>query len=402
MKEKKGLLVNLPIKNSLFVFSILFLIITLLTARDVLSAEKINHYRSQYKSALLADVESGRILFHDRMHQMIYPASLVKMMVSLIVLEEIDEGRISLNDNVKVSSWASKIGGHQVYLKQGEVFKLQELMKAIVISSANDASVAVAEHVYGQDKQFIKKMNNRAVELGMKKTRFFSVHGLPPGRGQKLDESTTFDMYLLAMELLKHPQYLKWSSIRMDSFRNGTFQLLNTNHRLIRNYRGMDGMKTGYHRRAAFNLVSTAEREGQRFISIIMGAKNSRSRGQSATHLLDYGFNNFTKYYLSKKEETVPYFAEVEEGEAEKVSLKSAETVRILLNSQELKRLEIWPQIPSKTKAPVAADQQLGKLEYWLDGKMLKKVSLRAEDAVPEQSILSKLTGMLTNLSETN
>ena len=402
MKEKKGLLVNLPIKNSLFVFSILFLIITLLTARDVLSAEKINHYRSQYKSALLADVESGRILFHDRMHQMIYPASLVKMMVSLIVLEEIDEGRISLNDSVKVSSWASKIGGHQVYLKQGEVFKLQELMKAIVISSANDASVAVAEHVYGQDKQFIKKMNNRAVELGMKKTRFFSVHGLPPGRGQKLDESTTFDMYLLAMELLKHPQYLKWSSIRMDSFRNGTFQLLNTNHRLIRNYKGMDGMKTGYHRRAGFNLVSTAEREGQRFISIIMGAKNSRSRGQSATHLLDYGFNNFTKYFLSKKEETVPYFAEVEEGEAEKVSLKSAETVRILLNSQELKRLEIWPQIPSKTKAPVAADQQLGKLEYWLDGKMLKKVSLRAEDAVPEQSILSKLTGMLTNLSETN
>ncbi len=402
MKENKGILVNLPIKNSLFVFSILFLIITLLTARDVLSAEKINHYRSQYKSALLADVESGRILFHDRMHQMIYPASLVKMMVSLIVLEEIDEGRISLNDSVKVSSWASKIGGHQVYLKQGEVFKLKELMKAIVISSANDASVAVAEHVFGKDKQFIKKMNNRAVELGMKKTRFFSVHGLPPGRGQKLDESTTFDMYLLAMELLKHPQYLKWSCIRMDSFRNGTFQLLNTNHRLIRNYRGMDGMKTGYHRRAGFNLVSTAEREGQRFISIIMGAKNSRSRGQSATHLLDYGFNNFTKYFLSKKEETVPYFAEVEEGEAEKVSLKSAETVRILLNSQELKRLEIWPQIPSKTKAPVAADQQLGKLEYWLDGKMLKQVSLRAEDPVPKQSILSKLTGMLTNLSETN
>tara|TARA_B100000579_G_scaffold287128_1_gene238098 strand:- start:324 stop:1532 length:1209 start_codon:yes stop_codon:yes gene_type:complete len=402
LKENKGILVNLPIKNSLFVFSILFLIITLLTARDVLSAEKINHYRSQYKSALLADVESGRILFHDRMHQMIYPASLVKMMVSLIVLEEIDEGRISLNDSVKVSSWASKIGGHQVYLKQGEVFKLKELMKAIVISSANDASVAVAEHVFGKDKQFIKKMNNRAVELGMKKTRFFSVHGLPPGRGQKLDESTTFDMYLLAMELLKHPQYLKWSCIRMDSFRNGTFQLLNTNHRLIRNYRGMDGMKTGYHRRAGFNLVSTAEREGQRFISIIMGAKNSRSRGQSATHLLDYGFNNFTKYFLSKKEETVPYFAEVEEGEAEKVSLKSAETVRILLNSQELKRLEIWPQIPSKTKAPVAADQQLGKLEYWLDGKMLKQVSLRAEDPVPKQSILSKLTGMLTNLSETN
>ena len=395
-------MLNFSITNRLFVFCTSLLIITLLPAKNVLSAKKVNHYRSQYKSALLADVESGRILFHDRMHQIIYPASLVKMMVSLIVLEEIDAGRISFQDSVKVSRWASKIGGHQVYLKQGEIFQLRELMKAIVISSANDASVAVAEHVSGRDKQFIKKMNKRAVELGMNKTRFFSVHGLPPGRGQKLDESTAFDMYLLAMELLKHPQYLRWSSTRLDSFRNGTFQLLNTNHRLIRNYRGMDGMKTGYHRRAGFNLVSTAEREGQRFISIIIGAKNSRLRSKSVTHLLDYGFKKFLKFELSKKEDTVPYFADVEGGEAEKVSLKSSETVRILLNAEELKRLEIWPQIPSKTRAPVAAEQQLGTLEYWLDGKMLKKVALHTEYAVPEQSILSKLTGMLTNLSEAN
>ena len=393
-------LLKIPITNRLFVVCTSLLILTFLPAKNVLSAKKINHYRFQYKSALLADFESGRILFQDRMHKKIYPASLVKMMVSLIVLEEIDAERISLQDNVRVSRWASKIGGHQVYLKQGEVFKLKELMKAIVIASANDASVAVAEHVSGHDKQFIKLMNNRAVELGMKKTSFFSVHGLPPGRGQKLDESTAFDMYLLAMELLKHPQYLSWSSTRLDSFRNGTFQLLNTNHRLIRNYRGMDGMKTGYHGRAGFNLVSTAKREGQRFISIIMGTKNSRLRSQSAKHLLDYGFNNFSKYLLSKKESTVPYFAEVVGGEAEKVSLKVAETVRILLNVQERKRLGIWPQIPSKTKAPVAANQHLGSLEYWLDGKMLKKVSLHAEYAVPEQSILSKLTGMLTNLSE--
>ena len=395
-------MLNFSITNRLFVFYTSLLVITLLPAKHVLSAKKINHYRSQYKSALLADVESGRILFHDRIHQIIYPASLVKMMVSLIVLEEIDAGRNNFQDSVKVSRWASKIGGHQVYLKQGEIFQLRELMKAIVISSANDASVAVAEHVSGRDKQFIKKMNKRAVELGMKKTRFFSVHGLPPGRGQKLDESTAYDMYLLAMELLKYPQYLRWSSTRLDSFRNGTFQLLNTNHRLIRNYRGMDGMKTGYHRRAGFNLVSTAEREGQRFISIIIGAKNSRLRSKSATHLLDYGFNNFLKFELNKKEETVPYFANLEGGESEKVSLKSSETVRILLNAEELKRLEILPQIPSKTRAPVTAEQQLGTLEFWLDGKMLKKVALHTEHAVPEQSILSKLTGMLTNLSEAN
>ena len=386
----------------LFVFWATLLLIILLSAKNVLLAKDINHYRSQYKSALLADVESGRILFHDRMHQAIYPASLVKMMVSLIVLEEIEAGRISFQDKVKVSRWASKIGGHQVYLKEGEVFRLEELMKAVVISSANDASVAVAEHVFGRDKQFIKKMNNRAVEIGMKKTHFFSVHGLPPGRGQKLDESTAFDMYLLAIELLKHPQYLLWSSTRMDSFRNGTFQLLNTNHRLIRNYRGMDGMKTGYHRRAGFNLVSTAEREGQRFISIIIGAKNSRLRSKSVAKLLDYGFDNFIKTVLNKKDDIVPYSIIVEGGKSEKVSLKSAETVKILLNDEELKRLEIRPQIPLKTMAPIAAEQHLGTLEYWLDEKMLKEVSLHAEYAVPEKSILSKFTGMLTNLSEAN
>ncbi len=393
---------NFTITNRLLVFCTSLLLITLILSKNVVSAKKVNHYRSHYKSSLLADVESGRILYHDRMHQIIYPASLVKMMVSLIVLEEIDAGRISLQDSVKVSRWASKIGGHQVYLKEGEVFKLEELMKAIVISSANDASVAIAEYVSGKDKQFIKKMNYRAVAIGMKKTRFFSVHGLPPGRGQSLDESTAFDMYLLAMELLKHPQYLRWSSIRLDNFRNGTFQLLNTNHRLIRNYKGMDGMKTGYHRRAGFNLVSTAEREGQRFISIIMGAKNSRVRSKSVTHLLDYGFDNFIKSVLNKKDDTVPFFAKVEGGKSEKISLKSAETVRILLSSEELKRLEILPKIHLKTNAPVAAEQKLGTLEYWLDGNILKKVVLHAENAVPKQSILSKLTGMLTNLSDAN
>jgi len=393
---------NFTITNRLLVFCTSLLLITLILSKNVVSAKKVNHYRSHYKSSLLADVESGRILYHDRMHQIIYPASLVKMMVSLIVLEEIDAGRISLQDSVKVSRWASKIGGHQVYLKEGEVFKLEELMKAIVISSANDASVAIAEYVSGKDKQFIKKMNYRAVAIGMKKTRFFSVHGLPPGRGQSLDESTAFDMYLLAMELLKHPQYLRWSSIRLDNFRNGTFQLLNTNHRLIRNYKGMDGMKTGYHRRAGFNLVSTAEREGQRFISIVMGAKNSRVRSKSVTNLLDYGFDNFIKSVLNKKDDTVPFFAKVEGGKSEKISLKSAETVRILLSSEELKRLEILPKIHLKTNAPVAAEQKLGTLEYWLDGNILKKVVLHAENAVPKQSILSKLTGMLTNLSDAN
>jgi len=377
-------------------------LISLLTTHTAFSAEKVNRYRSHYKAALLADAASERILHHDRMHQKIYPASLVKMMVALISLEEIETGRISLQDSVKVSRWASKIGGHQVYLKQGEIFKFRELMEATVISSANDASVAVAEHVLGSDKVFIKRMNERAQELGMKKTNFYSVHGLPPGRGQQLDVSSAYDLYLLALELIKHPQFLRWSSTRLESFRNGTFQLLNTNHRLIKMYRGMEGMKTGYHRRAGFNLVSSAKRDGQRYISIVLGAKSSRMRSKITRHLLDFGFDNYQKFELSKIDADVSYSAGVKGGELENVSLRTTEAVSLLLSAEEHQRLEIWPQIPAQTVAPVKAEQKLGTLEYWLDGKLLKEVALQTEFAVAEQSILSELTSMLTNLNDTN
>ncbi|MEC8940289.1 MAG: D-alanyl-D-alanine carboxypeptidase family protein [SAR324 cluster bacterium] len=393
---------NSAVFNRYSIISGALFFITLFTANSVFSAENVNRYRSHYKAALLADAESGRILHHDRMHQKIYPASLVKMMVALIALEELESGRISLQDSVKVSRWASKIGGHQVYLKQGEIFKFRKLMEATVIASANDASVAVAEHVLGSDKVFIKRMNERALELGMNKTRFYSVHGLPPGRGQQIDVSSAYDLYLLALELIKHPQFLLWSSTRLESFRNGTFQLLNTNHRMIKSYRGMEGMKTGYHRRAGFNLVSSAKRDGQRYISIIIGAKNSRMRSKTTRHLLDYGFNNYQKFELNKIDADVSYSAGVKGGELENVPLRATEAVSLLLSAEEHRRLEIWPQIPSQTGAPVKAEQKLGTLEFWLDGKLLKEVVLQTEFAVPEQSVLSELTSMLTNLSGTN
>jgi len=368
----------------------------------IFSAQTKKPTSTNYKAALLADAESGRILYKDRIHDKIYPASLVKMMVALITLEEIKSGRINLKDHVTISSWASRIGGHQVYLKQGEIFQLSELMKATVIGSANDAAVAVAEHVLGSDKAFLKRMNSRAKELGMKKTYFYSVHGLPPGRNQKIDVSSAYDFYLLALELLKHSKFLQWSSTRLDTFRNGTFQLLNTNHRLIKSYQGMQGMKTGYHRKAGFNLVSTAIRKDQRFISIVLGAKNSRIRNKTTKHLLDFGFENYKKYELSVKGEKVQYLAKIEGGILDNVSLKASKTVRILLSKTERKQLQILHQIPSNTLAPVKEKQNLGKIEFWLNGTMLKKVELETEFGVPKQNIFSGLTGMFTNLTDIN
>ena len=324
------------------------------------------------------------------------------MMVGLITIEEINSGRISLKDEVTISSWASRIGGHQVYLKQGEKFKLYELMKATIIGSANDAAVAVAEHVFGSDKVFIRRMNIRAKELGMKKTNFYSVHGLPPGKNQKIDVSSAYDFYLLALEILKHPKFLQWSSTRLDTFRNGTFQLLNTNHRLIKSYKGMQGMKTGYHRKAGFNLVSTAIRNGKRFISIVLGAKNSRIRKETTKQLLDFGFQNYKKYDLIMKGDKVPFLAKLRGGVLETVPLKVAKTVRILLSNNERKQLKILPKIPSITKAPIKAKQRLGRIEYWLKGKMLNQVALKTEFGVPKQNIFFELTGMFTNLNDIN
>ena len=395
----------LKIRSNLIRFFFLyFSIITynLFTPNLAISSKNATFQISQYKAALLADAETGRILINDRIHQRIYPASLVKMMVALITLEEIKSGKISLKDYVTVSRWASMIGGHQVYLKQGEKFKLSELMKATVIGSANDAAVAVAEHVSGSDKLFIKRMNNRAEEIGMVNTRFFSVHGLPPGKNQKNDVSSAYDFLLLALELLKHRKFLKWSSTRLDTFRNGTFQLLNTNHRLIKSFNGMEGMKTGYHRKAGYNLVSTAVRNGQRFISIVIGARNSLIRRKNTKKLLNYGFENFLKYDFNKKGELVSLKLKVNGGIKENVSLKATEAVSILLSTNELRQLQILHLIPKQISAPVKEKQTVGRIEYWLHNKMLKQVTLQSKYDVPKQSIFSSLEGMFTNLTDTN
>ena len=164
----------------------------------------------------------------------------------------------------------------------------------------------------------------------------------------------------------------------------------------------MEGLKTGYHRRAGFNLVSSAKRNGQRYICIVLGSKNSRLRSKSARHMLDYGFDKYQIVEFNKKDVSVSYSAGVKGGEVENVSLSANEPVRLLLSAEEFQRLEIWPQIPSQTEAPVEEEQKLGTLEYWLDGKILKQIPLQTEFAVPKQSILSEVTSMLTNLRDTN
>jgi serine-type D-Ala-D-Ala carboxypeptidase (penicillin-binding protein 5/6) len=246
-----------------------------------------------YKSVVLMDYDSGRVLSEENAHEQFIPASMVKMMVLLLTMEKVEAGAISLSDEVTTSAWAAYMGGQQVYLAEGETFTLQAMLDAMVIASANDAAVAVAEFIAGDVPTCVALMNERAQQLGMINTLFYNVHGLPAGKGQIDDLTTAYDMALLGRALIDaYPQVLDWTSTPSAPFRDGdsAMTLVNTNRDLLRRVTGVDGLKTGYHRRAGFNVCVTAERDGQRLIAVVMGSPSKVDRLRTARSLLEQGF----------------------------------------------------------------------------------------------------------------
>lgn len=247
-----------------------------------------------YKSAILINYETGQILFQEDAHEQLIPASLVKLMVLWLTMEQLEAGTIQLSDNVTTSAWAAHMGGQQVHLAEGETFALQELLDAMVIASANDAAVAVAEYVAGDVKTCVALMNARARALGMWNTTFYNVHGLPAGKGQIDDMTTAYDMAILGRALLQtYPQVLEWTSTFVRPFRNETMNLVNTNKYLLRGFPGVDGLKTGYHRRSGFNVCVTAKQKDRRLIAVVMGSPTQADRTRVAKDLLTRGFTEF-------------------------------------------------------------------------------------------------------------
>jgi D-alanyl-D-alanine carboxypeptidase (penicillin-binding protein 5/6) len=276
---------------------ILFLILTILS---------YNLYAASpgYKSAILLDYNSGRILYEEDAHEQHIPASMVKMMVLFLVMERLDAGMIHLSDEVTTSAWAAHMGGQQVHLFEGETFTLKELLDAMVIASANDAAVAVAEYIAGSVENCVALMNARARTLGMHNTAFYNVHGLPAGRGQTDDVTTAYDMAILGRALLQmYPEVLVWTSTYTAPFREETMTLVNTNKDLLRKVEGVDGLKTGYHRRAGFNVCATAEREEHRMIAVVMGSPSKSDRLQATRNLLNSGFEAFQRVTALKHAE---------------------------------------------------------------------------------------------------
>ena len=342
-----------------------------------------------YAAALLLEAESGTVLFAHHPDLQRSPASTQKLVLELVVLELAKAGKISLEDSVLVSRRAARTGGSQVFLKRGEVFTLRELMEAAAIASANDACVAIAEHISGSTSGFVKLMNERAQSLGMHKTRVVNVHGLdntPRGKGNL---STARDLSEIARALLAHPEALEWSSTRRKPFRNGKFTLRATN-KLLGRFQGLDGLKTGYTRRAGSCLISTAMRHDMRLISVILGAPSTRVRNRETRRLLTWGFNNFSRVPIVETGELMGKVV-LNWGIEPEVRVLAQDTVVAVLTSEQKKQIVRHLELPEEFPAPVAAGTELGKLKVSLGDSLLAVVPIHAEKSIGRMGLWDKL-----------
>ncbi len=242
-----------------------------------------------YASALVLDADTGKILFADNENAQVYPASVLKLMDLLVILDLVDHGTVRLDDMVQVTDEAYRMGGSQVYLDPSEQFSVEDLLYALMVQSANDAAVALATHVAGSKEAFVQLMNAKAQKLGMNNTHFYSVHGLPPSTGQKVDVTTARDFAVLCRELAKRPEVFPYTETRVRDFRNGKF-IMRTHNHLLGKLDGCDGFKTGYFKAAGFSIAATAKRNGVRLIALVMGSKDRKIRDAKAMELLNKGF----------------------------------------------------------------------------------------------------------------
>jgi serine-type D-Ala-D-Ala carboxypeptidase (penicillin-binding protein 5/6) len=342
-----------------------------------------------YRSAIVVDAGSGAVLFEKDAHRQNPPASMTKMMLMLIVAERVRDGSLRWDDPITTSAWASKVGGSQVYLKQGETFPLSEMMEAIAIHSANDASVAVAETVAGSSDAFVELMNQRAKELGMHDTVYHSPHGLPPGKGQQADISSAYDMAVVARELVKFPDVMKWSGTKEAPFRNGTMTLTNTN-RLVRETGWVDGLKTGYYREAGFNVTATANRDNLRLIAVVMGAEQKRDCFGQAAQLLTKGFGEYRELSAVKKGDVVANGVAVKDGKPGFVRVVAGDNLNVLAKRTDKPTFSVELVLAGEVRAPLSANARVGDVVVKDGNTVVGKVPAVAADAVEQHTSLWK------------
>jgi len=280
----------------------------------------------------------------------------------LLVMEALDNGKIQLSDKVSVSEHAANMGGSQVYLEPGEMMTVDELLKCVAVASANDAAAALAEYLEGSEETFVKKMNERAQELGMKNTCFENTNGLDDTTNNHVTSAR--DIAVMSRELLKHEQIFNYTKIWMDTVRNGSFGLTNTN-RLIRFYKGANGLKTGSTSKAGFCISASAERDGLQLIAVVMASPTRDDRNQTAVKLLDFGFAGYS-FYEDLPENT---FVDVVGSMKKQVTVGVKEQFSYLAKKEEKVKIERVIELPQQLKAPVLQGDSVGKIRYLIDGK---------------------------------
>lgn len=335
------------------------------------------------KSALLMEASSGQIIFETNADEKRPVASVVKIMTILMCLEAVDSGRVSLDDRVTISKNASGMGGSQVLLDTGEVQTLDVLLKSTVVGSANDAAVAIAEHLYGSQELFVKQMNARAQALGMKDTMFVNCTGLP-AQGQ---HTTARDVARMAAALFGHELYYKYAGIWMDKVDHGdgrVTDLTNTN-RLIRFYDGCDGGKTGSTNEAGYCIAATARRGGMRLIAVVLGGSSGKKRFACAEKMFDHGFANYRLLTAAERGTRVRGEMPVTGGSLDSVPLALDGDLTLLMNKAEAAEIELKPNLPPSVAAPVAAGDEIGSVDILLNGRTIARIPVTAAGSVARQ-----------------
>ena len=331
-------------------------------------------------AAVLMERETGTVLYESHSHDKLEPASVTKIMTLLLVMEAIDGGTVRLEDVITVSSSAAAMGGSQVYLKEGEQMTVDELLKAVAVVSANDAAVALAEHLAGSEAAFVERMDRRAAELGMKDTNFVNCTGLPAAGHL----TSAYDIALMSRALMAHPKIRDYTTIWMDTIRGGQFQLSNTN-KLVRFYSGCTGLKTGSTDSALYCLSATAEREGMELIAVVLKSPTSQKRFDGARALLDYGFANYTLLDVGPDEAIPP--VEVRLGEVEQVQPILGQSGRILVEKAQLDQVTTQVRLAEDVEAPVEQGQKLGEVVVLVDGEERQVLPLVADQGVERLTI---------------
>ena len=335
-------------------------------------------------SAILIEQTTGQVLYAYNIHEQLHPASVTKVMSILLIMEALDSGKINFTDEVPCSENAASMGGSQIWLDPRETLTVDEMLKAICVNSANDCVVAMAEYIAGSEEAFVQMMNDKAKELGMNDTNFMNCHGLD----EEEHVTSAYDISLMSRELLNnHPDVTKYTTIWMDTLRDGKSQLSNTN-RLIRTYNGATGLKTGSTSLALYNLSASATRDNLSLIAVIMKAPSSTIRFENATKLLDYGFNTFSYKEFGKKDDIIKTVS-VNKGIVNQVEAVLSENCGTLLQKGADKDVEQTLTLEDTISAPVTKGQKLGEISFTLDGEVLSTVDIVAKDDVGKIGLFS-------------